>query len=176
MSETTSIELEEVKAEIARLEAELKDAKARARAMRPTKTKAEPKECGCGCGELTRGGDFLPGHDARFRGQMLKAIDAGDESAIAKLLARPSLLHGATEADLRARLGSDQRNRNAKVEREAEAQAKRDAAKAQKVRPAPKPQAAKPRVDPTEAQQGTKSPSVARNAGAIRLAKQRAAA
>jgi hypothetical protein len=172
MSETT---IEQIREEIARLEAELKDAKARARALRPTKAKAEPKECGCGCGELTRGGEFLPGHDARFRGQMLKAIDAGDESAIATLLARPTLLHGATEGDLRARLGSAVRKAEAQVEREADAQAKRDAPKAKSVRPAPKP-TAKPRVDKVEAQQGTKSPSVARNAGAIRLAKQRAAA
>jgi hypothetical protein len=176
MSETTSIELDEVKAEIARLEAELKDAKARARALRPTKAKAEPKACGCNCGELTRGGDFAPGHDARFRGQILKAIDAGDESAIAKLLARPSLLHGATEDDLRARLGSAARKRDAKVERQAEAQAKRDAPKTKAIKPAPKPKAGKPRIDKVEAQQGTKSPSVARNTGAIRLAKQRAAA
>ena len=172
MSETT---IEQIREEIARLEAELKDAKARARALRPTKANAEPKECGCGCGELTRGGEFLPGHDARFRGQMLKAIDAGDESAIAKLLARPTLLHGATEADLRERLGSETRKKEGQVARQAEAQAKRDAAKTKKVRPAPK-LTAKPRIDKVEAQQGTKSPSVARNAGAIRLAKQRAAA
>ena len=172
MSETT---IEQIREEIARLEAELKDKKAELRALRPTKTKAEPKECGCGCGELTRGGDFLPGHDARFRGQMLKAIDAGDESAIAALLARPTLLHGATEADLRERLGSATRKAEAQVEREAEAQAKRDAPKTKAVRPAPKPKAAKPRVDPTEAQQGTKSPTVARNGAATRLAKQRAA-
>ena len=127
MSETT-VELEEVKTQIARLEAELKVAKARARALRPTKAKAEPKLCADGCGELTRGGDFLPGHDARFRGQMLKAIDAGDESAIATLLARPTLLHGQTEADLRARLGSDQRKQEAQVERDAQ----RQAAKAQR--------------------------------------------
>jgi hypothetical protein len=105
---------------------------------------------------------------------MLKAIDDGDESAIAQLMARPTLLHGASEADLRARLGSEVKRKEAQVEREAEAQTKRDAAKTRKVRPAPKP-TAKPRVDPIEAQQGTKSPTVTRNAAAIRLAKQRAA-
>ena len=67
MSETT---IEQVREEIARLEAELKEAKARARALRPTKAKAEPKPCAC-CGAMTKGGDFLAGHDARFRGQML---------------------------------------------------------------------------------------------------------
>ena len=175
MTDTTSIE--QVREEIARLEAELKDTKARARALRPTKAKAEPKECGCGCGELTRGGDFLPGHDARFRGQMLKAIDAGDESAITKLLARPTLLHGQTEEELRERLGSETRRKEAQVARVAEREATK-AEKANPVRPAPKPSQTKtkPRVDRVEAQQGTKSPSVTRNGSAIRLAKQRAAA
>src|SRR5687767_11246181 len=147
MSETT---IEQIREEILRLETELKDAKARARALRPTKAKADPKECCCGCGELTRGGDFLPGHDARFRGQMLKAIDARDESAIAALLARPPLLHGATEASLRDRLGSETRKKEDQVARQAEAEAKRDAAKTKKVRPAPKP-TAKPRIDTVEA-------------------------
>jgi hypothetical protein len=59
---------------------------------------------------------------------MLKAIDAGDESAIAALLARPTLLHGATEGDLRARLGSETRKQEAQVAREAD----REAAKAQR--------------------------------------------
>lgn len=130
MSETTSIE--DIRAEIAELEAQLKDKKAELRALKPVKAKAEPKACGCGCGDLTRGGDFLPGHDARFRGQMLKAIDAGDASAIDALLVRPTLLHGATEGDLRARLGADVRKAEAHVARQVEAQEKRDAAKEQK--------------------------------------------
>ena len=25
-----------------------------------------PKLCGCGCGEMTKGGQFLPGHDAKL--------------------------------------------------------------------------------------------------------------
>src|SRR3712207_3036745 len=127
MSETT---IEQIREEIAALEAQLKDKKAELRAAKGStaKAKAEPKECGCGCGELTRGGDFLPGHDARFQGQMLKAIDAGEESAIAALLARPTLLHGATEADLRERLGSETRKKEAQVTRGAE----REAAKAEK--------------------------------------------
>ena len=110
MSETS---IESIRAEITRLEEELRDRKAELRAAKASngKAKAEPKACACGCGELTRGGDFLPGHDARYRGRMLKAIDAGDESAIGALLARPTLLHGATEASLRARLGSRRRRK-----------------------------------------------------------------
>ena len=170
MSETT---IDSIRTEIARLEEELRDKKAELRAAKASngKAKTEPKACGCGCGDLTRGGDFLPGHDARYRGRMLKAIDAGDESAIGALVARPTLLHGATEASLLARLGSEQRKKDAQVARVADReQTKVEARKA-------KPEkVAKPCVDPVEAQQGRKSPTVTRNAGAIRLAKQRAAA
>lgn len=31
--------------------------------------KREPQACGCGCGGMTKGGRFLPGHDARMHGQ-----------------------------------------------------------------------------------------------------------
>jgi len=27
-------------------------------------------ECACGCGQLTRGGTFLPGHDAKLRAKI----------------------------------------------------------------------------------------------------------
>ncbi len=163
MSEMTTIDT--IRTEIEALQEQLTAKKAELRALRGAtgKTKSDPKPCGCGCGEMTRGGDFLPGHDARFRGRLLTAIDAGDESAIEALLARPTLLHGATEADLRERLGSDARRDQAKAERVAEGRKAKTAAK-------------KERVDPVEAQQGTTSPSVARNGAAIRLAKQRAAA
>lgn len=38
---------------------------------RARKAKA-PKECACGCGELTKGGRFVPGHDARLYAWMLR--------------------------------------------------------------------------------------------------------
>lgn len=127
MSETT---IEPIRAEIATLESQLQAKKAELRELRASsaKGKVDPKPCGCGCGDQTRGGDFLPGHDARYRGQMLNAIDGGDESAIAALLARPSLLHGATEASLRARLGSTAKKAQGQIERQAE----REQAKAEK--------------------------------------------
>ena len=31
--------------------------------------KREPQACGCGCGGMTKGGRFLPGHDARMHGK-----------------------------------------------------------------------------------------------------------
>lgn len=37
----------------------------------PRKPK-EPKICGCGCGNATRGGRFIPGHDARLHGWALR--------------------------------------------------------------------------------------------------------
>lgn len=168
-TDTTTVE--GIRAEIEALQEQLTAKKSELRALRGStaKAKAEPKTCGCGCGELTRGGDFLPGHDARFRGRLLTAVDAGGpegEAAITALLARPTLLHGATEAELRERLGSEQRQREAKVAREAERRQAKTAAKS-------KPRAKKGgRVDRTEQQQGTRSPSVAKNGAAIRNAAQ----
>lgn len=41
--------------------------------------KGEPKPCGCGCGEMTKGGNFAMGHDARHRSAMLKAMKVGPD-------------------------------------------------------------------------------------------------
>jgi hypothetical protein len=48
----------------------------------PTK-QAERPECRCGCGQRPRGkrSHFLPGHDARLRGVLLRAKLAQDEDA-----------------------------------------------------------------------------------------------
>ena len=35
---------------------------------------ATPQACDCGCGEWTNGGHFRPGHDARLRGDLLRAM------------------------------------------------------------------------------------------------------
>lgn len=47
-----------------------------------TRTPAKPKvgQCLC-CGEATRGGRFLPGHDAKYKGATLRAARAGDLAA-----------------------------------------------------------------------------------------------
>jgi hypothetical protein len=66
------------------------------------------RSCACGCGGHPRGGEFLPGHDARLRGKYLCRIDDGDEKAISEFLEeRPRLArsYGYTEARLRARMG-----------------------------------------------------------------------
>ena len=33
--------------------------------------KMRPKACGCGCGGITKGGEFLPGHDAKLYSAIL---------------------------------------------------------------------------------------------------------
>jgi hypothetical protein len=51
-----------------------KDAKAAKRAEKVAKV---AKSCACGCGELTAGGDFRIGHDAKLKSQLVKtAMDA----------------------------------------------------------------------------------------------------
>ena len=37
----------------------------------------QPQECGCGCGGMTKGGRFLPGHDARFHAAQKEGRLAG---------------------------------------------------------------------------------------------------
>lgn len=44
-----------------------------ARVERAPRAAKEPKECLCGCGGMTKGGRFLPGHDARYHARMKAA-------------------------------------------------------------------------------------------------------
>jgi len=39
--------------------------------------KSVPKECKCGCGEMTKGGTYRPGHDAKHMSAVLKAARVG---------------------------------------------------------------------------------------------------
>ena len=56
-------------------------------APRTGKGKAnQPKVCACGCGDPTRGGEFAMGHDARHKGNLLKAARNGDAEARAALV------------------------------------------------------------------------------------------
>lgn len=43
-------------------------------------TRRQPRECMCGCGETTKGGKFLPGHDAKLKSQLL-TVSRSDEAA-----------------------------------------------------------------------------------------------
>jgi hypothetical protein len=35
----------------------------------------EPRECLCSCGGMTKGGRFLPGHDARLHGELKRNLE-----------------------------------------------------------------------------------------------------
>lgn len=62
----------------------------------PRAKKAKPpKPCACGCGKMTRGGEYLPGHDGRPKGWALRVergiikladIPDGERQVVAKLL------------------------------------------------------------------------------------------
>lgn len=36
--------------------------------------KFTPKPCACGCNEMTKGGEFLPGHDVRLLGAIVRRV------------------------------------------------------------------------------------------------------
>lgn len=44
-----------------------------------------PRPCMCGCGGITKGGRFLPGHDARLKSQLLTEAREGNEEAKLRL-------------------------------------------------------------------------------------------
>jgi hypothetical protein len=57
-------------------------------AVRPPGRVAEGdmmKQCVCGCGGTTKGGDFLPGHDARHKSNLFKEARAGNADALAEI-------------------------------------------------------------------------------------------
>jgi len=43
------------------------------------KKKKQPVPCGCGCGGMTGGGKFLPGHDAKLKGRLIRQCREGTE-------------------------------------------------------------------------------------------------
>lgn len=45
----------------------------------------ENSQCECGCGEITNGGRFRPGHDAKLKSRLIKEALAGGKRAAAKL-------------------------------------------------------------------------------------------
>lgn len=90
--------------------------------------KGTPKECACGCGDMTGGGTFRPGHDARHKGNLLRRIDEGGEdgqAALEELRKYPNL----TDLDAAAaRLGSGPAKKAAQAERLAKLKAEKAAA------------------------------------------------
>lgn len=37
--------------------------------------KTIPKPCSCGCGEMTKGGHFIPGHDAKLLSAIIQSVN-----------------------------------------------------------------------------------------------------
>ncbi|MEA3188565.1 MAG: hypothetical protein QOD99_2395 [Chthoniobacter sp.] len=58
-----------------------------AKSTTPKKSNKETKlpECECGCGATTKGGRFLPGHDAKLKKELIGAALGGSKRAEAKL-------------------------------------------------------------------------------------------
>lgn len=50
-----------------------------------TKRKIKLPECLCGCGGRTKGGRFLPGHDAKLKKALVADARAGKKRAVNKL-------------------------------------------------------------------------------------------
>ena len=51
----------------------------------PYRKSPTPRVCGCGCGDMTKGGKFRPGHDAK----LLSAVLAETRAALAELPPAP---------------------------------------------------------------------------------------
>ncbi len=49
------------------------------------KTSDTTNSCHCGCGDTTRGGRYLPGHDAKHKKTLVDAAFAGSKRAASKL-------------------------------------------------------------------------------------------
>ena len=49
------------------------------------KTKSNSPKCQCGCEATTKGGRFLPGHDARLKSALIKEALEGSKRAATKL-------------------------------------------------------------------------------------------
>ena len=77
--------LKEVMRQMAGKDGTKKAGKAKPRAKAKAK---QPQKCECGCGKLTKGGRFLPGHDARLHSRLLKAAKDGNDEAKAELRKR----------------------------------------------------------------------------------------
>lgn len=58
-----------------------------------TNTSDETPLCLCGCGERTKGGEFRPGHDARYKAQLLNEAADGRNPEAVQILEQRGWLH-----------------------------------------------------------------------------------
>ena len=86
-------------------------APAEPKAPRVRKAK-EPQACKCGCGEMTKGGMFRPGHDARYHSALAKeqaaaaAAEAPAEPETAETFSTDHEGRGNPALDLSLRKGA----------------------------------------------------------------------
>lgn len=52
------------------------------RSLRPATTPATPRPCLCECGGETKGGRFVPGHDARLYGRIIRYLDWQEDNLL----------------------------------------------------------------------------------------------
>lgn len=62
--------------------------------------------CICGCSGATKGGRFLPGHDAKLKGRLAKAVTAGDEAAYARMVELGWQRYATAAVEKRAKLAT----------------------------------------------------------------------
>lgn len=92
-------------------------------------TEAPVKLCECGCGTVVSPkARFKPGHDARYKGALLKQFDAGNEAAGATLVKNG----WKSQAELDERTAKATERAEAKARREADREARATTAKAAK--------------------------------------------
>ena len=71
--------------------------KDQAEAKAKAKPKKAPKDCRCECGGQTKGGDFLPGHDAKLKSRHLEVLRDPSQKPEDRQAAKDALLAFRTE-------------------------------------------------------------------------------
>lgn len=97
------------------------------------KTKAAPKTgtCVCGCEGTTKGGLFLPGHDARFVSTLVGQVEAAKFTGKATDTARKTLTGKKVSDKLVAKFEKSVALAKDRADKKAAAKAEKDAAKAE---------------------------------------------
>jgi hypothetical protein len=120
-----AVTVEQAEARVRVAKQELSDAQHELRVLRgqSAATRKQPRPCGCGCEVTTGGGTFVPGHDAKLRSRLLRALRGTDEgttpeseaAALAELRGWPKLAHNVGDWDL----GRDRKERERKAAQKA---------------------------------------------------------
>lgn len=99
-----------------------------------TKTKAAPKTgtCVCGCNGTTKGGLFLPGHDARFVSTLVGEVESARFTGKATDAARKTLTSKKVSDRLVAKFEKSVGLAKDRAQKKADAKAAKDAEKAEK--------------------------------------------